>query len=217
MTIEEEIFENAKVDLKKLLEYGFLKKQTFYVYEKKIHNQEFSVIITISSDGKVNGKIIELCSKEEFVNFRIKNIESAFSTSIKEEYMEILESIKEHCFYFSKKRNYWVVPANPKYYDVISHFEKQNTITWKQPVNVSIGDILYIYIGSPYSSIFFQCEVINVNFTSFHGNTMELRLLKKYDKNIYTLEKLRQHGLNSVRCIRKLPEETILFLEENMV
>lgn len=214
MTIEEEIFEGATVDLKKILEYGFLKKQDFYIYEKKIYHDEFKASIIITHDGNVNGKVIELCSNEEFINFRIQNIEGSFSSSIKEEYIKLLQNIKEHCFQFQNKRNYWIVPANPKYYDVISHFEKQKTITWKQPVNVGVGDILYIYIGSPYSAILFRCEATNVNFSSFHGNTMELKLLNRYDKDTYSLNKLREHGLNSVRCIRKLPEETVLFLEQ---
>lgn len=169
----------------------------------------------ISSNGIVMGQIMDLFSNEEFLNYRFSHGNRTFSNYMEEEYLMILIDIKEHCFQSTKKVNNGIVPANPKYYDVISHFQKQNTIIWKQPVSIFVGDIVYIYIGSPYSAILFQCKVSKVNFQSKLGNTMELQLIKKYGNHTYSLEKLREHHLKLVRCIRKLLEETVQFLEKN--
>ena len=38
----------------------------------------------------------------------------------------------------------WIIPANPKYYDIINAFNENNTITWKQSNNIMNGDIVYI-------------------------------------------------------------------------
>ena len=47
----------------------------------------------------------------------------------------------------------WIIPANPKYYDIVGAFEQNSEITWKQSSNVRPGDILYMYVAAPYSAI----------------------------------------------------------------
>ena len=58
------------------------------------------------------------------------------------------------------KNKEWLVPANPKYYDVIAHFKDKDITTWKQSSNINIGDIVYIYVAEPYSAILYKCEVL---------------------------------------------------------
>ena len=38
----------------------------------------------------------------------------------------------------------WIIPANPKYYDIVGAFEHNSEINWKQSSNVKPGDILYM-------------------------------------------------------------------------
>ena len=64
---------------------------------------------------------------------------------------------------YTEKSNEWIIPANPKYYDVIKAFNDNNIITWKQSNNIQVGDIVYIYVTSPYSAILFKCQAIEVN------------------------------------------------------
>ncbi len=211
MTIEEEIFETARYEETKLLNYGFKKQKQNFYYETTIYHGEFSVEITITEAGKVNGRMIECCSNEEFFNFRL-NTDGAFLNSLKEEYIKLLEDIKENCFQYTKKKNYWVVPASVTRYDVISHFENYDTITWRQRADIKLQDIVYIYIGSPISSIMFQCEAIKVNFVGEHQNTMELKLIEKYEAGIYSLEKLKNYDLRAIRGTRRMPEKALDFL-----
>ena len=56
--------------------------------------------------------------------------------------------------------NTWVIPANPKYYDLISDFAKSDIMFWHQNMNVSNGDAVYIYVTEPYSAILYKCIVV---------------------------------------------------------
>ena len=38
----------------------------------------------------------------------------------------------------------WLVPANPKYYDIQGAFEQSKEIDWKQGKGIKKGDIVYI-------------------------------------------------------------------------
>ncbi|MBQ9266980.1 MAG: hypothetical protein IJ217_01665 [Clostridia bacterium] len=212
VTIEEEVFENSTVDVKRLLAYGFVKIGENYMFEKLIYNEDFKAIITVASSGKVSGKVIDLSMDEEFFNFRVKDVVGLFTNSIREAYVDLLTDIKEKCFRFTKEVKSWVVPANPKMFDVISYLEGRDTITWKQPIDAHIGDLVYIYMGSPYSCILYKCMAIRVNFTEYGENAMELKLLQKYEEDRYPLDKLRNLGLKSVRCCRSLPRETAVAL-----
>lgn len=107
----------------------------------------------------------------------------------------------------------WIIPANPYYYDMISTFEKTDTTYWKQPSSIQIGDMVYIYMAKPYSAILFQCQVVEINIpdnvkTKDHSISydMKLKLLKKYDKEEWPLEKLKEYGVKSIRSPRRLPK-----------
>ena len=53
----------------------------------------------------------------------------------------------------------WIIPANPKYYDVESAFAKDDVIDWKQGSGINTGDTVYMYVGSPVSAILYKCKV----------------------------------------------------------
>ena len=105
----------------------------------------------------------------------------------------------------------WIVPANPKYYDVINAFNNTDTITWKQSNNIMNGDIVYLYVAKPYSAIMFKCEVLETNIPYKYKNkylsiknVMKIKLLKKYKQNEFTFEKLNECGIKAVRGPRSV-------------
>lgn len=106
----------------------------------------------------------------------------------------------------------WIIPCNIKYYDVVGAFKKLKRIDWKQSVkNISVNDIVYIYVGLPYSSIKYKCLVTKVNLNSIeiddsefvingdqymnYGNHMELEFIKEYRDNVLSLSILTEHGM----------------------
>ena len=50
----------------------------------------------------------------------------------------------------SNLKGKWIIPANPKYYDIMNAFNNTNIITWKQSNTIMKGDIIYLYIAEPY-------------------------------------------------------------------
>lgn len=60
----------------------------------------------------------------------------------------------------------WIIPCNPKLYDVFAAFRELETIDWRQTAkNIEVGDTVYVYIGRPIQSITHKCIVIDVNIS----------------------------------------------------
>ena len=106
----------------------------------------------------------------------------------------------------SNRKKEWIIPANPKYYDIVNAFNNTDTITWRKSHNLMINDIVYIYITEPYAYIMFKCVVISLD-----EDFMMLKLLKRYSDNDFTFARLKSCGVKSVRSPRgitsKLSEE----------
>ena len=106
----------------------------------------------------------------------------------------------------------WLIPANPKYFDVEQAFREQTELTWKQSTHVAIGDIIYLYVGAPRSAILFKCEVLAVNLPNTRENKyvniqqrMKIRLLQSYSPDLFPFCKLKEFQVNAVRGPRNMP------------
>jgi predicted DNA-binding protein (MmcQ/YjbR family) len=98
MNIEETMFKKSVIDFSKLIQYGFIKENNYYLYSKKILNDSFIVNIKIDCVGYIKGNVIDLNTHEEYTNFRINNLNGQFVNSVREEYTNILFDIKQQCF-----------------------------------------------------------------------------------------------------------------------
>ena len=47
----------------------------------------------------------------------------------------------------------YIVPSDPKIYDVDAHFEREKRIMWHQPKSAKVGDVVYLYYGAPVSAV----------------------------------------------------------------
>lgn len=119
----------------------------------------------------------------------------------------VMKYIKESHRY-TEKSEAWIIPANPKYFDVISYIESLPVFSWKQPKNINLDDLVYIYLGAPHSAILYKCKVIELDlYHEPERPVMNLQLLKKYDPKEYTFDLLKTYGLNSVRSARRIPDK----------
>lgn len=125
----------------------------------------------------------------------------------------------------------WIIPCNPKYYNVIGAMANLKTIDWKQSnKNIDTGDIVYIYVGSPVSAIKYQCRVNKANLPTCeiddrkyeivsephknYGNYMELELIKEYPDYFCTIKTMRSLGLKgNVQSPRFVPDKVLALLE----
>jgi predicted DNA-binding protein (MmcQ/YjbR family) len=53
----------------------------------------------------------------------------------------------------------WIVPSNPKYYDIQAAFTASKEIDWKQGKGIKTGDTVYMYVAAPVSAILYKCLV----------------------------------------------------------
>ena len=96
LNIENEIFKRTKINYNNLIKYGFKKYNNNYIYENNILNEQFKVIIEIDSNGKVNGKIIDLLSDEEYLLYRTQST-GEFVGRIRVLYKNMLTDIRIKC------------------------------------------------------------------------------------------------------------------------
>lgn len=92
------------VDYKKLLDYGFTKKENSYYYEKNISNNQFKVVVELTKE-KPTSKVIDLASKEEYILVDVTNSTGEFVGKIREEYESILNDITSKCTDKNKLKN----------------------------------------------------------------------------------------------------------------
>lgn len=123
----------------------------------------------------------------------------------------------------------WIIPCNPKYYDIVAAFDNLDVIEWNQTTNTSVGDTVYIYVGENYKAIMYKCEVIAANlygnrseedYTYYkdlakdpNARYMKLRLLEKYATDKYPLGELKENGLTSVQGRSKATRELMKYLK----
>lgn len=131
----------------------------------------------------------------------------------------------------NNKINYWTIPCNVNYYDIINAFNDLNNIEWKQYLNnIQVGDIVYIYVGAPYSKMMYKCKVNKVNLNKItiddskywpnpenygkFDRYMEIELLKKYDDtDYYHYSNLKLNGFINQQGQSSATEQLVNYLE----
>jgi len=104
----------------------------------------------------------------------------------------------------------WLIPANPKYFDLITAFSENEVIYWKQGSNISVGDIVYLYVAAPYSAILYRCKAVEVDIPRINTRrnstkAMRIQKLHTYDKSEFSLAVLKEFGAATVRGPRSIP------------
>ena len=107
----------------------------------------------------------------------------------------------------------WIIPANPKFYDVEGAFAENSIIDWKQGAGIIKGDTVYLYVAAPVSAILFKCKVLETDIPyDYRDNNlsikalMKIELLKRYDRNKFTFSVLGdEFGINAIRGPRGVP------------
>nr|WP_027871711.1 MmcQ/YjbR family DNA-binding protein [[Eubacterium] cellulosolvens] len=107
----------------------------------------------------------------------------------------------------------WLIPANPKYYDIEHAFDDTDVINWKQGRGVNVKDTVYMYVASPVSAILYKTTVIETDIPYRYTDTnldikalMRIRLEKRYAPEEFPLETLKEYGVSTIRGPRGIPE-----------
>ena len=134
----------------------------------------------------------------------------------------------------------WMIPANPKYFDLKGCLEKYGYVYWRQHFNFQTGDIIYVYVASPESAVRFKCIVdghdlpysstddVNLEFyvnpndsvnAKNHNRFMKLRLLSYINSDRLTMIHLLENGMKGAPqgCLNlshKSNSELLNYIEE---
>lgn len=123
----------------------------------------------------------------------------------------------------------WIITANLKYYDVFNAFKELKRLDWRQTINVSVGDTIYIYIGKPYGKLMYECKVVKdnketptINDRKFflsedlkqYKKYMELELIKSFNTDKLNLEKLKEQGLITVQWATQISDNLNKYIQK---
>lgn len=108
----------------------------------------------------------------------------------------------------------WIIPANPKYYDIVNCFNDTDEIIWKQSSDINVDDILYLYVADPYSKIMYKCiaTVVDIPYDYKDDNltisrVMKIKLLKNLEDKNLTFKYLNELGIKAIRGPRKIDKK----------
>ncbi len=107
----------------------------------------------------------------------------------------------------------WIIPSNPKYYDIIHAFDDTDEIDWKQGAGIKTGDTVFLYVGSPVSAVLYKCKVTATDIPYNYQDKnltikalMKIKLLKRYKPEEFTFDVLKEkYGIYAVRGPRGIP------------
>lgn len=128
----------------------------------------------------------------------------------------------------------WIIPCNIKKFNVIEHFKNNDEVVWKNSFTIRTGDIVYIYLGAPYSEIRYRCVVVSDtvseeilqkneyaiqsrlsnNYFSKKTKYIQLKLEHEFSEGFLKLEKLKMHGLGQVQIQARVNRNLRMYIED---
>lgn len=133
-----------------------------------------------------------------------------------------------------EKSNYWVIPGNINVFRITDYLENHNVVDWKQShYKFEVGDIVFLYVSLPISSIRYMLEVIKCDVpyeesiddeeywegkheyyeNVKHYKYVRLKLLKSSTSKDLHLDNLAKYGMSVPQgAIKNLSPELINYI-----
>lgn len=93
----ENLLKNRKINVKKLLEYGFIERENQYEYRTTLIENEFDIIVTFSKDRKLDAKVIDVMSNDEYLLVKVLDATGEYVGKVREAYRNKLSEIFIKC------------------------------------------------------------------------------------------------------------------------
>ena len=104
--------------------------------------------------------------------------------------------------------NEWVVPVNMDYFDVEDYYDNSSNPVIKMSTSMNIGDIVYVYLSKPYSCILYKTIIKELDvYHEYDGRFADVDILKKYNREDITFNKMKELGVGAVRGARRITKE----------
>lgn len=89
-------FASRKIDIKSLLEYGFKHEEDYYIYQDKLLNGMFNMIVKIKINDYYKSYVLDE-SGEEYLLVDVESAVGKFVGTLKEEYVGKIDDIIKKC------------------------------------------------------------------------------------------------------------------------
>lgn len=215
-SMEENFFKRYQADIRQLSDFGFQKKENFYLYQQNLMNGDFRAEIMVSLDGRITGRIFDLTLQEEYPNFRIETLDGAFVRNVREEYLQILSKIRQSCFH---KKYFIGNQANRIARTIFEKYQIEPEFLWKKmdgygvfrnSENQKWFAIIMNIDFSKISTESGEIEIINLKVSS---DQIEQLLKKKGFYNAYHMNK--QNWISIVLDDTIEDDEILRWVEES--
>ena len=119
----------------------------------------------------------------------------------------------------------WIIPANPKYYDIEHAFDAAEVIDWKQGAGIKKGDTVFMYVAAPVSAVLYECSVLETDIPYRYSDRnltikalMKIKCRKRFDRKRFTFEILKEkYGIYAIRGPRGIPHSLSAALKKSKI
>lgn len=87
-----------KVNIEKLMSFGFVKQQAVYQYQQSIVDGQFQLVITTDETGILQTKVVDTADNVEYVLHLQPDADGKFVSKVRQEYQDVLDDIKTQCY-----------------------------------------------------------------------------------------------------------------------
>lgn len=91
-------FKKRKLNIEKLLSFGFIHTDGGYVYHTDLVDGQMKLTVKTEADGKIYTKVTDKASGDEYVLHRVAGAVGSFVGGVRTEYEAVLEEISAKCF-----------------------------------------------------------------------------------------------------------------------
>lgn len=237
--MREKVFSYIKKQYKAAPEYPWGKHENYAVFRHDDNKKWFALVMEVREDRLglpgngyievINLKIDDIMLKDMLMHE--KGILPAYHMN-KEHWITVVldGTVREDRVYdfidasfaatASKKQKQkirppkeWLIPANPKFYDILHAFDDNDVIIWKQSSRVKTGDTVFMYAAAPVSAILYKCKVVEADIPYQYEDknltihtVMKIKLLRKYEPGQFSFDRLKNdYGVYAIRGPRGVP------------
>ena len=94
----EAFFKNRKMQVGRLLAFGFSESGSAYTYVADLLAGQFKMMVRVSEEGKVAAEVIDSDSRDSYILHRLPEATGEFVGRVRKEYENLLGRIAETCF-----------------------------------------------------------------------------------------------------------------------
>lgn len=92
------IFKNRRMNISRLMKYGFVRQDSVYVFSFKMERKPFMMHVFVQDTGKVSVQVMDAESKEEYVLVHVRGAGGAFVNTLVQACENKLKEIADKCF-----------------------------------------------------------------------------------------------------------------------